>query len=210
MEDPLTKRRQPRNYLETLEKRVAFLEGLLERGQLSASVASTVSPTAENEGRSERPRPSKSHQQAVDDVDNLASKVGILSLNAFGSDTHYMGSSSTFAFSRLLSSHLRQNVSAGPAAAGSNLCERDATSPSSCFLPDYDTAAKLSHAYFENVHPQYPFLHEPTFRSWEAMHIWPSGTLDEMNAEPVPLFFLYIVCDTLTRRSYSRVMPNQI
>lgn len=195
MEDPITKRHQPRNYLEILEKRVALLESLLEHAQLNTPTASTVGPVAENKEGDDGPCPPGS-QQAPDDVDNLASNVGLLSLSAFGSDSQYMGSSSTFAFSRLVSSHLRQNVSTGPAATGSGLSQGDlpSPSPSPCCLPDHETAMKLSNSYFDNIHPQYPFLHEPTFRSWEAMLIWPLGTLDELSSEPVPLFFLYMVC----------------
>lgn len=197
VEDPITKRHQPRNYLETLEKRVAFLENLLERAHVDTSTASNVVPVTDNADDSET-GPSTPRQKA-DDVDSLASKVGILSLSAFGLESHYLGSSSAFAFSRLISSYLRQTVPAGPATAAFNLSEGHAPSLWPCPLPDYDTATKLSNAYFENIHPQYPFLHEPTFRSWEAKLLWPLGTLDSFNSEPVPLFFLYIVCGLIRR-----------
>lgn len=47
-------------------------------------------------------------------------------------------------------------------------------------LPTPDMRSSLSEAYFKNIHPQYPFLHRPTFGKWEDDY-WRAasdGTLD--------------------------------
>ncbi|KAF9874439.1 major facilitator superfamily transporter [Colletotrichum karsti] len=48
---------------------------------------------------------------------------------------------------------------------------------------------RKSKAYFENVHLQYPFLHEPTFRKWEKDVAGP----DSACADPTQLFFVNMV-----------------
>ncbi|KAK5065497.1 hypothetical protein LTR69_003046 [Exophiala sideris] len=124
VEDPATKRWQPRNYLETLEQRVAYLEGILtqyrpdvaedhffqvdaQQPELQPS-PSTLEQRSDHQysGRSVSPVPDDEH----DGLDELASKVGLLSLNAAGAEPHYLGPSSVFAFSRLINSSLRQVV----------------------------------------------------------------------------------------------------
>lgn len=82
-------------------------------------------------------------------------------------EPQYLGSSSAFAFSRIISLSLNRNL---PPTPTGELGDRQGStpSPSPCPLPDYDIALSLSNAYFKNIHPQYPFLHEPTFRTWET------------------------------------------
>lgn len=215
VEDPTTKRWQPRNYLETLEQRVAYLEGMLTQYRPDVSddhffqfdvqqPDAQTSPTTLDEpsdhrygGRSISPTPDDEH----DGLDELASKVGLLSLNAAGAEPHYLGPSSAFAFSRLINSSLRQVVlrsNNNPTARGV-LDDDSTTMPTPCLLPDYDVALKLSNAYFENIHSQYPFLHEPTFRLWEATLISKSAAFDTLMSNPVPLFFLNMVCPNAPR-----------
>ncbi|KAJ5157920.1 uncharacterized protein N7482_009020 [Penicillium canariense] len=205
VEDRTTKRHLPRNYLQTLEDRVALLESILQ--QLPQGVASApLTPCdfhgAENEvdnfpgphfinndygNKSSIPRA----KQQEDEVGDLASKVGLLALNAPGAEAHYLGSSSAFAFSRLINTSLRQVDRRDHINALSrNKAPESIVSP--CPLPDYDTAVMLSNAYFHNVHPQYPFLHEATFRDWEASLRRPEA-LEAINTSFVPLFFLNIV-----------------
>ncbi|KIX07700.1 uncharacterized protein Z518_02354 [Rhinocladiella mackenziei CBS 650.93] len=45
-----------------------------------------------------------------DEVSDLASKVGMLGLNAARAEPHYLGSSSAFAFSRVISSSLLRGL----------------------------------------------------------------------------------------------------
>ncbi|CAK7212902.1 hypothetical protein SBRCBS47491_001621 [Sporothrix bragantina] len=56
-------------------------------------------------------------------------------------------------------------------------------------VPTYEDGLVLSNAYFENIHIQYPFLHEPTFRMWEVQ-----GVSSLPVPEPdVASFFVYII-----------------
>ncbi|RFU28297.1 hypothetical protein B7463_g8032, partial [Scytalidium lignicola] len=209
VEDPVTKRRQPRNYLETLEYRVGFLERILKEARpdladdhlfqgdfhrpetQSSPFAVVKSINNQYGGRSTSIRAGGES----DGLDDLASKVGMLSMNAAGAEPHYLGSSSTFAFSRLINPTLRQAVLRKDTGMNAFRQHQDDSSmlPTPCPLPDYETAVKLSNAYFENIHSQYPFLHEPTFRVWEAMLNGTSESLDALNFNPIPLFFLNIV-----------------
>ncbi|KAL3466250.1 fungal-specific transcription factor domain-containing protein [Aspergillus heterothallicus] len=228
VEDPATRRQHPRNYLETLEQRVAFLEDTLKhyRPDLANDHYSPYTAVTSATSVSEPVIHSQNHQQDNENsksnstgLDELASKVGLLSLNAAGAEPHYLGSSSTFAFSRLINSSLRRvvldtsenNTSTNPASAAatstipsqlyppedpslsytsfpSSSPPSSPTPPAPCPLPEYGVAVQLSNVYFAHVHPQYPFLHEPTFRMWEGMLL-----VGGLGADPVALFFLNMV-----------------
>ena len=133
-------------------------------------------------------------QQAVDDdqheLSDLSSMVGTLSLNAAGAEPRYLGSSSVFAFARFIKPALRKAVSSMPV----DIDDLELPPPEPCLLPDYHTAVRLSNAYFENIHPQYPFLHEPTFRMWETALEDPFDAMTVLDCNPVPLYFLNMVC----------------
>ncbi|KAL2416860.1 hypothetical protein ABEF95_008753 [Exophiala dermatitidis] len=257
VEDPATRRQQPRNYLATLEQRVAFLEGVVnqyrchdlapnpaqhqaghvqhpEHGQIPYGVstpselgqsqyslgggvpfnAPTQTPVHGNTATDE------AQAQGPDGLDELASKVGLLSLNAAGAEPHYLGTSSIFAFSRVINSALRNVVLRKPqSTVGNNnndsdsYATRSAADPSTvsprgddedndyeasalptpCLLPEYPVAVLLSNAYFQNIHYQYPFLHEPTFRLWEATLVGKRAGFDTLISNPIPLFFLNMV-----------------
>lgn len=75
--------------------------------------------------------------------------------------------------------------------------------PEPCPLPDYPTAVKLSNAYFQNIHPQYPFLHEPSFRAWETVLEDPLEAMSTLGYNPVPLYFLNMV-PTVPKRVLKR------
>lgn len=127
-----------------------------------------------------------------DNGKSLASNAGLLTLNATGAKPHYLGSSSAFAFSRVVAASLNQSASreAGRAAetGGSEM-----EPPLPRLLPEYETGVKLSNAYFQNIHPQYPFLHEPTFKLWERRVLLPGETADFSGIDPVPLYFINMV-----------------
>ncbi|KAK6381560.1 hypothetical protein LTS17_004618 [Exophiala oligosperma] len=206
VEDPATKRHQPRNYLETLEERVVYLErfiaehtrvdddpltqsqGVLQRHD-SASNHTVATQLPDFDEEHENPSTLGKPDEDYDEVSDLASKVGMLSFAA-GAEPHYLGSSSTFAFSRVINSALLQAISRKP--GGSTRHQQDKSSlPTPCLLPDYDDCVRLSDAYFREVHAQYPFLHEPSFRDWEAK-IMPSDATDLSHPDPAHLFFLYM------------------
>lgn len=140
-----------------------------------------------------------------DEISDLTAKVGMLDLKySAAAEPHYLGSSSTFAFSRIINSALRQPVSSGPgftATGPSPLLDSSTPLAYPCPLPDFDTGIILSNAYFENIHPQYPFLHEPTFRIWEIKVREPCHNSEYLNLDPVPRFFVNMV--TYQRSSFS-------
>ncbi|EHY58965.1 hypothetical protein HRR83_001770 [Exophiala dermatitidis] len=256
VEDPATRRQQPRNYLATLEQRVAFLEGIVNQYQCHDPARNHPQHQA---GHVQQPQPEpgqipsygvgtpfeigqgqyspgggvpsnapahtpvhvnnpgdETHAQGPDGLDELASKVGLLSLNAAGAEPHYLGTSSIFAFSRVINSALRNVFLRKPqTTVGNNndsdsYATRSAADPSTasprgidedndyevptpCLLPEYPVAVQLSNAYFQNIHYQYPFLHEPTFRLWEATLVGKRAGFDTLISNPIPLFFLNMV-----------------
>ncbi|KAL2443617.1 hypothetical protein ABEF95_007977 [Exophiala dermatitidis] len=256
VEDPATRRQQPRNYLATLEQRVAFLEGIVnqyqcrdparshpqhqaghvqqpqpEPGQIPSYGVGTPSEIGQGQyspgGGVQLNAPAhtpvhvnnpgdETQAQGPDGLDELASKVGLLSLNAAGAEPHYLGTSSIFAFSRVINSALRNVVlrkpqttvgnnndsdsyatrsAADPSTASprGNDEDNDYEVPTPCLLPEYPVAVQLSNAYFQNIHYQYPFLHEPTFRLWEATLVGKRAGFDTLISNPIPLFFLNMV-----------------
>lgn len=184
VEDPATKRQQPRNYLETLEERVRFLEDKLRESDLEGL---TTSPSNEPSTLYSR---TGSEQHELSD---LSSMIGTLSLSAAGAEPHYLGSSSVFAFARFVEPSLRQVISSiPPDKASESSSQPSMLNP--CPLPEYQTAVRLSNAYFQNIHPQYPFLHEPTFRIWESALKSPLDPFEVLEYNSVPIYFLFMVC----------------
>ena len=188
MEDPITKRQQPRNYIDALEQRVAQLENAL--AQQEASPQTSVAPANEVS-----PRALQQSQPAEDATaaDMFASRVATLGFNAAGVEPRYLGPSSTFSFSRIISSSL---LKAAPVKhKGSAEAQPEETSQQfACLLPEYTSAVALSNAYFRSIQQQYPFLHEPTFRQWEIDIMRPGRQIE--HSDYLPLFFLYAVSRT--------------
>lgn len=177
--------------MESLEERVSLLENQLK----STRSGDASSSTAVQPANGHRQAIMASSKEADDSASELSSKVGMLELTTDGEEPRYLGSSSVFAFSRIIHSSLRQQSQSQPRGLG--LREADTAIPSPCPLPDYDFGVTLSNAYFENIHPQYPFLHEPTFRGWEERFVRPSENMEELFFDPVPLFFINMVNRTL-------------
>ncbi|KAL1888277.1 hypothetical protein Sste5346_009669 [Sporothrix stenoceras] len=110
-------------------------------------------------------------------------------------EPRYLGSSSAFAFSRAIgSSFLLRDASKGGSSSkgeGTNATTDDPGTQSPINVPTYEDGLVLTNAYFENIHIQYPFLHEPTFRMWEVQRV---STLPVPVSDPdVASFFVYII-----------------
>jgi len=58
-------------------------------------------------------------------------------------------------------------------------------------LPDRTFVTRLTTSYFEQIHPQFPFLHRPTYLEWED-RVFRSIAEDE-SPDPICLFFVYVV-----------------
>ncbi|KAI5461692.1 fungal-specific transcription factor domain-containing protein [Mariannaea sp. PMI_226] len=187
-EDPDTRKRRPRNYLETLEARVAFLEGGTQNSQTEASSPYLPTPGAQQQ--------SSQHGTFISDEEDrgtdLSLQAGLLDVRTTQTEPQYLGSSSTFAFSHIVNSSLSRHVPERSKPLP-GLLTRRVPSPTMCFLPDHDLALILSKAYFENIQPQYPFLHEPTFRLWEKKLATQSQDVTDLSLNSVPLFFVNMV-----------------
>ncbi|KAL7903861.1 putative transcriptional activator protein acu-15 [Trichoderma velutinum] len=200
VEDPATKRHLPRNYLETLEQRVAQLERTLQQDSLTTCRGGCQEYTQNHQYPSNGQLPAhtparRSPKTAMGSVDetevrDLAAELGMLSVAA-GAEPHYLGPSSTVGFARVIHSALlgsipRRNMGVRRTGPGGD------SLPGHCLLPDSNSCVKLSDAYFQHIHTQYPFIHEPSFRLLE-MKLLPSQVTDMWQLSSVSLFFLYMV-----------------
>jgi hypothetical protein len=141
--------------------------------------------------------PLLSHGQE-ENLDGLSTEVALLCLSAAGREPHYFGPSCAVSFSRVVSAtmglpkrgRLSQHEVAMPEARRP---EAHQMLPVSVLFPSPRLAETLSHAYFKNIHPQYPFLHRPTFKAWEEICASANadGGLD--NVDDLPLFFVLMV-----------------
>ena len=235
-QDPSTKRRHPRGYLESLERHntsleqhVAFLEETLHQIQPEIDIDSFTSAkrgnglsTDSNVNRlgvkavanpsvhlqlppvslptvlTQQPRrPSNASPSSSDGLraapDDLSS-LELLCLRSAGGEPHYFGASSAYSFTKLFSATLRafRTQAPGLSMAGvtdSAVQSRPRATPLP--LPDRTVTSMLSTAYFEQVHPQFPFLHHPTYLEWEenVMTAYEQG----LPPRPTELFFVYAV-----------------
>lgn len=207
VEDPATKRQQPRNYLETLEQRVEELENKLQQARSKSHEDSSLFSQAgfQEGGYSQSVfgadwSSSSDYMGSADttkvktdteDMNDIATKVGLLSVAA-GAEPHYLGSSSAITLCRIINSAL---VQALPKKGRPNSARHsnDSHSASSPFMfPNSESCVRLSDAYFDQIHTQYPFLHEPTFRSWEASFL-PSEMSNMSDLGSFSSFALYMV-----------------
>ncbi|KAH8894140.1 hypothetical protein GQ53DRAFT_793113 [Thozetella sp. PMI_491] len=178
VEDPATGLQRPRDYMQSLEARVAWLEGLLQRFCPEA-MAAVSDAGVENP------------------VDMLSSEVALLCLSAAGREPHYFGPSSAVSFSRIASvtmglrhkggSSVRSN--AGGASNPNPGMRRDLQE----VFPAPAVAVRLGQAYWNNIHPQYSFLHRPTFEAWERECLVAHGERDILRVHGLPLFFVLMV-----------------
>ncbi|KAF9877052.1 hypothetical protein CkaCkLH20_05318 [Colletotrichum karsti] len=206
VEDPATKQYRPRNYLRSLEERVALLENA-EHTQppdtpnrhipspARAALPASQSPVAWS---ITSPFPDRDGKKS-----DLPARVGLLDIKTSQVEPQYLGSSSAFSFSHIINSSLLGAIP-DTALAEDGTSNRLEPPPSPCPLPGHSVALKLSKAYFENIHPQYPFLHEPTFRRYEATLLAsPEAGSDVRSEYGGPLFILNMVYAT-----GALLMPN--
>lgn len=218
-QDPATKRAHPRGYIESLEQHIAFLEGTLreirpeidiDRLTSLTALDCTLEKSASNKQASSERRntsPAKDDAESGNNGDDSTSSdlsgLGLLYLRSAGGEPHYFGSSSAIAFSRMFSASLRAVRNQGPGLTMSGITDSSVLQrpiPTPVPLPDPTLTSMLCNAYFDQVHPQFPFLHRPTFMTWldDVM----SGSNFGPNANPAQLFFIYAVSKSLYRHMY--------
>ncbi|KAF5963250.1 transcription activator protein acu-15 [Fusarium bulbicola] len=185
VEDPATGLFRPRDYMQSLETRVAYLEGLLQQARPDVALdhlmglekdSSSFSPSAatpfvgpsesESAGNGQR----DASAEAEDARDQLSTDVALLCLTTASKEPHYFGPSSAVSFSRIISTAIdlpkRSQASTIRFEHGGFL-DWNCPQPFAVSFPSPPLGTALSQAYFGNIHAQYPFLHEPTFRFWE-------------------------------------------
>ncbi|KUL84535.1 hypothetical protein ZTR_08742 [Talaromyces verruculosus] len=227
VEDPATGLHRPRDYVQSLEARVAYLEGLLQESRPevavdhfaglglsqqpkqadgssgAANIAPGVSttPTATNNRQQQiagdTPNSDISDMRSTEphESDLLSNEVALLCLGAAGREPQYFGPSSAVHFSRIVSSTLRLPRRGGTGSHYSNASDSATRRITARYqgFPDAATMAKLSEAYFSNIHPQYPFLHQPTFRVMEQDCLEASLRNNINAASESSLFFVLMV-----------------
>lgn len=211
--------------MQSLEARVAYLEGLLQQVRPDVAVDHLLGFEGErfipqlsggdNLGNplGSASEPNISHQDtagggvyedaaaapsvdAEDPADQLSAEVALLCLNAAGREPHYFGPSSAVSFSRIVSAAMNLPKKVGSSSRSQPGLENigwGSTRPPPIPFPMPALASTLSKAYFNNIHPQYPFLHRPTFQYWEehCLKADAGGSLEV--AGDVPLFFCWMV-----------------
>ncbi|CAI7653594.1 unnamed protein product [Penicillium glandicola] len=122
------------------------------------------------------------------------SSLDLLWSRAAGGEPHYFGASSALSFTKVFSATLRAVCVKGPGLTMSGIPDiptqyRSDTAPAP--LPDRELMTMLTTAFFEQVHPQFPFLHRPTYLQWEeeVMKACHTGS----TPDPIHLFFVYAV-----------------
>jgi hypothetical protein len=120
----------------------------------------------------------------------------LLCLSAAGREPHYFGPSCAVSFSRIVSATMGLPKRGGGSQHSGALAETQAPEVERTFsvsFPSQSLATTLSQAYFKNIHPQYPYLHRPTFLSWEEK-CTRANTAGDMNAAgDLALFFVLMV-----------------
>lgn len=191
-----------------LEHRIAYLEATSRPDHPFSMTDEGIEPTVAPHAPLPQQASDGPKDQHGEDLQDLASKVGTLSLNAAGAESQYLGSSSIFAFARLIKPMLNQISVAQQAHTTDQLSEYG--SPEMCQLPDPVTAVILSNAYFENVHTQYPFLNEPVFREWESSIVLSQGDQQWLGEtiHQAALFFLNIVSHAIDSDQHLFMLPG--
>lgn len=125
-----------------------------------------------------------------DDATNLE----MLCLRSAGADPHYFGASSAYSFTKIFSASLRAVRTRAPGMSLSGVADSSVQlrpSPSPVPLPGRSLTVMLTSAYFEQIHPQFPFLHRPTYAQWEEEVL--EACEGGYAPEPTRAFFVYAV-----------------
>ncbi|KAM0820228.1 putative Zn(2)-C6 fungal-type domain-containing protein [Seiridium cardinale] len=217
VEDPATGLHRPRDYIQSLESRVAYLEWLLQQtrpevatdhlgAQVSGHDAQRNNPLAIDQSAVEPPRSLRASLSPADEarsplVDDpglnvLSNEVALLCLSAAGREPQYFGPSSAVPFARIVSNTLglrRHDSKPGFHENSDKEAQGGMGTSQIMEFPSPSRMRTLSDAYFRNIHPQYPFLHGPTWRSMERECLEASRRGDWRTASHLSLYFVLMV-----------------
>lgn len=174
------------------------------RDHLGALTSHTEGETSSSAALLQQPQPvdTPGDGQRSTDVDNsgidvLSNEVALLCLGAAGREPQYFGPSSAVPFSRIVSTTIglpRREGGTGSQPSVVGETEGRASAALAMEFPSPEKMARLSEAYFSSIHPQYPFLHRPTFHLMEKECLEASLRGDLDAASDVSLFFVLGVC----------------
>lgn len=172
VEDPATGLHRPRNYMQTLEARIKYLETQLQRLHSEHFIGNGPAMYSDEIDPDFASKPSTSqganHESSMD---HLSSEVALLCLNAAGQEPRYFGPSSAVSFSHIASQTmgLRKALNASHIRRHPGVLQPQKQSLRTSFTnwPSADHGERLTAAYYHNIHPQYPFLHQPTLLRWQ-------------------------------------------
>ncbi|KAK5163153.1 uncharacterized protein LTR77_010937 [Saxophila tyrrhenica] len=128
------------------------------------------------------------------DSEELTATIERLCMSSAVGKSSYYGPSSALSFSRILGSSLRSLRVQGPGLTMGGIRDsilQQLPRPEPAPLPGQLFGQLLEISYFEHVHPQYPFLHRPTFQLWqdEVYRATEAGIQPSQRH----LFFVYMV-----------------
>ncbi|KAG4261428.1 hypothetical protein FPRO04_10564 [Fusarium proliferatum] len=214
VEDPATGLFRPRDYMQSLETRVAYLEGLLQQARPDVALdhlmglekdSSSFSPSAatpfvgpgesEPVGNGQR----DASTEAEDARDQLSTDVALLCLTTASKEPHYFGPSSAVSFSRIISTAIdlpKRSQASTIRFEHGGFIDWDCPQAFPVSFPSPPLGTALSQAYFGNIHAQYPFLHEPTFRFWEEQCFKADLSGNLAAAGDMAQFFVWMVYAT--------------
>ncbi|KAF5695164.1 transcription activator acu-15 [Fusarium denticulatum] len=214
VEDPATGLFRPRDYMQSLETRVAYLEGLLQQARPDVALdhlmglekdSSSFSPSAatpfvgptESEPAGNRQRDVSA--EAEDARDQLSTDVALLCLTTASKEPHYFGPSSAVSFSRIIGTAIdlpKRSQASTIRFEHAGFLDWNCPQPFPISFPSPPLGTALSQAYFGNIHAQYPFLHEPTFRFWEEQCFKADLSGNLSAAGDMAQFFVWMVYAT--------------
>ena len=157
--------------------------------------AVVLQPTESSTSGQNVPQPGEVARNPDEQPRGLAHEIGLVSLSA-GTDPKYIGPSSGYFFAKLLLACAKQGQRSLPPqqfersaeSRKARLFPRGALSIPPAALPgDMDNATNISEAYFETIHLQYPFLHEPSHMKL-IEHVYA-----KLEPEPHSAFQVYMV-----------------
>ena len=216
--------------MQSLETRVAYLEGLLQQARPDVALdhlmglekdASSLSPAAPTpltvsaeipatgNGNGNRQREAPAGMEEA--TDQLSTDVALLCLTAASKEPHYFGPSSAVSFSRIVSAAMDLPKRARASNQESSVQFEHGSStwdfpqPFLISFPSPQSGAALSQAYFNNIHPQYPFLHQPTFQFWEDLCFKANLAGNLSIAGDMAQFFVWMVPALAPLESFSFV-----
>lgn len=124
----------------------------------------------------------------------LARHIEDLCVSSAVGQPRYLGHSSALGLSKIISANLGRLRFQGPGLTMGSMDNeflRDLPRSDPAPLPDKLFGAFLSDAFFTHVHPQYPFLHQPTFAQWENEIYF--AIESSLSPDPTQLFFVNMV-----------------